>query len=111
MTEIDALKEQIELLKKLVSSQEQLIAEMRKNTTWPVVSIPSIWTTPCQHEYPNPWFGTVQPNCKKCGQQASGTITVYGGAQGGTIQSFVGDTTVDTGGSFGVTTGVRTYRS
>jgi hypothetical protein len=26
--------------------------------------------TGCFHDYPTPWFGTVPPACKKCGQQA-----------------------------------------
>lgn len=76
MNEIDALKEQIELLKKIIDTQAQLISEMRKTTPLPFVSIPSVWQAPCQHEYPFPWFGTVPPPCKKCGQVGQGyTIT------------------------------------
>lgn len=102
MNEIDALKEQIELLKKLVSTQDLLIAEMRKSI--PFISIPSIWTTPavCLHEYPNPWGSTVPPHCKKCGQQAqSGTI--YGGHGGASGTVILGQ-----GGTFGVATTATT---
>lgn len=77
MTEVETLKEQVELLKKMIDVQAQLIQEMRKTVPLPMVSIPSVWTpNPCQHEYPNPWFGTVPPPCKKCGLVApSYTVT------------------------------------
>jgi hypothetical protein len=68
MTELEALKEKIELLQKIIDTQAQLISEMRKTVPLPFVSIPSVWQVPCQHEYPFPWFGTVPPACKKCGQ-------------------------------------------
>ncbi len=40
--------------------------------TVPYISTPNIILTPvgCEHQYPNPWFGTVPPACIKCGQQA-----------------------------------------
>jgi len=79
MNELEALKEKIELLQKIIDTQAQLIQEMRKTNPLPVVSIPSVWTTPvqqCQHEYPSPWLGTVPPPCKKCGQVGLGyTVT------------------------------------
>jgi hypothetical protein len=70
MTELEALKEKVELLQKIIDTQAQLIQEMRKANPLPVISIPSIWSVPCQHEYPSPWFGTVPPACKKCGEMA-----------------------------------------
>lgn len=80
MTELEALKEKVELLQKIIDAQSQLIQEMRKNNPLPVVSIPSVWQVPCQHEYPFPWFGTVPPACKKCGQVGQGyTITSTSG--------------------------------
>jgi hypothetical protein len=32
----------------------------------PLVSV----TSECQHEYPNPWHGTIPPPCMKCGKIA-----------------------------------------
>lgn len=72
--ELQLIKEQNELLKQVIETQKELIQELRKNQ--PIISIPSVWTVPCQHEYPTPWYGTVPPHCKKCGQQApSYTVT------------------------------------
>lgn len=86
MTEIEALKEQIELLKKMIDVQAQLIQEMRKTTPLPSVSIPSVWIgNPCQHEYPFPWFGTVPPACKKCGQTGQ-TYTITSTTSSDTIK-------------------------
>lgn len=86
MTELEALKEKVELLQKIIDTQAQLIGEMRKSNPLPIVSIPSVWQSPplypgpCQHEYPFPWFGTVPPPCKKCGQTGLGyTITSTSG--------------------------------
>lgn len=31
-----------------------------------------------EHEYPNPWFATIPPHCKKCGQQAPSNNIIYG---------------------------------
>lgn len=86
MTELEALKEQVELLKKIVDIQSQLIQEMRKTDPLPVISIPSVWQAPCQHEYPSPWHGIIPPACKKCGQLGpSYTITCGHIATNGTI--------------------------
>ena len=38
----------------------------------------------CDHEYPNPWFGTVPPSCKKCGQTAIQLFPTYTTSTGGT---------------------------
>ncbi len=76
MTELEALKEQVELLKKIVDTQAQLIQEMRKTNPLPIVTIPSVWQVPCQHEYPFPWFGTTPPPCKKCGQISTPSWTI-----------------------------------
>lgn len=76
MTELEALKEKIELLQKIVDTQAQLIQEMRKSVPLPYVSIPSVWSVPCHHEYPFPWFGTVPPACKKCGQVSQPGYTI-----------------------------------
>jgi hypothetical protein len=82
-SETDILKEQVDILKKLVETQELLIQEMRKNT--PYVSIPSVWTVdPCQHEYPNPWMGTVPPSCRKCGKQAE--MTTFTSTSSGSLR-------------------------
>jgi hypothetical protein len=70
MTELEALKEKIELLQKIIDTQAQLIGEMRKTVPLPFVSVPSTWQAPCQHEFPFPWHGTVPPPCTKCGQMA-----------------------------------------
>jgi len=76
MTELEVLKEKIELLQKIIDTQAQLIGEMRKTVPLPFISIPSVWQVPCQHEYPFPWFGTVPPPCNKCGQtQTHYTVT------------------------------------
>jgi len=76
--ETKALEEQIELLKKLVDTQERLIVEMRKNQ--PIQHVISPFYGPitiCQHEYPFLWSGTGSPPCKKCGMlMNSGSITV-----------------------------------
>lgn len=62
------LKEQNDLLKRLVELQEK--TQNIPRSTWP--QQPSIYgpTVICQHEYPNPWGATVPPFCIKCGHQA-----------------------------------------
>ena len=76
MNELEILKEKIELLQKIIDTQTQLIGEIRKTVPLQVVSIPSVWQVPCQHEFPFPWYGVTPPPCKKCGQLGMGyTIT------------------------------------
>lgn len=39
--------------------------------TLPYISTPHVtipYPQPCIHDYPHPWFGTVPPSCRKCGQ-------------------------------------------
>lgn len=76
MDELQVLREQIELLKKIVDTQDKLIKELQIRTInpflphTPVISIPSMWPVEtCQHEYPFPWCGITPPPCKKCGLQ------------------------------------------
>lgn len=38
--------------------------------TLPFISYTPPGSAECQHEYPNPWYGIVPPNCMKCGKQA-----------------------------------------
>lgn len=45
-----------------------LILERIIELQQPTISQPYILTNICEHEYPNPWFGTIPPSCKKCGQ-------------------------------------------
>lgn len=40
------------------------------------VFIPSVFTPVCDHEYPNPWHGTIPPRCKKCGEPALAPYTI-----------------------------------
>lgn len=66
------LNKEVKFLRKLVQDQsEQIILLMKQLPNYTqTITIPSVFTSPCQHEYPNPWMATVPPNCKKCGQQA-----------------------------------------
>jgi hypothetical protein len=80
---------EIEFLVELLSKEEMSdglktkllarIGEVERNRNFlpapyvvPYVTTPHIILNPplipCQHEYPFPWFGTVPPSCKKCGQ-------------------------------------------
>lgn len=82
MTEIQFL---VDLLMRpdATSEMKELIASRIKElSAFPYVTVTPQITTPyipyiygpvdvCQHEYPQPWFGTVPPNCKKCGQNMS----------------------------------------
>ncbi len=81
MTKKD-LMEMVIRLQDRISKLEDRIRMLENNGQ--TVSIPSIWTTDgtdtCigggPHDYPTPWFGTIPPNCRKCGKQGqSFTIT------------------------------------
>lgn len=93
-TKEELLQEHIETLEKLLDLKTEIITELEKKIgrletfpnvfpggTYPspqlppligpgTINLPSVWTidpNTCQHEYPNPWFATVPPPCKKCG--------------------------------------------
>lgn len=62
------LQDQIEFLKARIHFLESL------HRASPNV-ISSQWSTDncidlSGHDYPNPWFATIPPHCKKCGKQA-----------------------------------------
>ena len=118
---VSILREQIQELRALIALKDQRIQELEKRPAFPwtpevnsPVTIPYIQPAPypwpninpmnpiiitCQHEYPNPWLGTVPPSCLKCGQQAqsAGPIFVTGTNIGGGVQGnlvateFLGD--------------------
>jgi hypothetical protein len=90
MTEIEFLVELLindELSETVKNKLLARISEVEKNRTFtpapyvvPYVTTPNIVLNPplipCQHEYPFPWFGTVPPACRKCGQSQSPYYTI-----------------------------------
>lgn len=65
-----------EVLERRIKDVEKRLDELEK-TKIPNISIPSVFSSPCQHEYPNPWYGTVPPNCIKCGQMKYPLTVTY----------------------------------
>jgi hypothetical protein len=77
----------IDLQKRLLAAEDRIrVLESQRQfvpaNPAPYISVPSVW--PIQdncddglgHDYPMPWFGTIPPNCKKCGKPGqSMTIT------------------------------------
>ena len=60
-------------LLKIIELQQQII-DMKQLSIHPPVMNPFIYQAPnlCSdngfHSYPNPWNGTIPPNCQKCGK-------------------------------------------
>ena len=87
------LKKRILELEKLISQKDEIISilqdEINKNNYIPYYPYP--WNPPyipyvssvdiCidgqMHDYPDVWFGTMAPSCKKCGKQAVQTTVTY----------------------------------
>lgn len=72
--EIELLEKKLKLLKEIkeYENKSNLIGD--KINPEPIDS-PFIFKNEyCNHEYPNPWMGTIAPFCKKCGQQADNFV-------------------------------------
>lgn len=72
----DILREQVYEMEKLLDIKNRRISELENNNSI-IGTTPYIYPTVdlCQHHYPNPWYGTVPPNCLRCGKQSSNWIT------------------------------------
>lgn len=61
MSQLVALRHEVESLKLSIMIMKQA----------PLLQDPNACIDQFGHDYPNPWFGTIPPMCRKCGKQAT----------------------------------------
>ena len=79
-----ALLQIIELQKEIIRLKEQLTIQSSQPLPNPFIyNPPDLCTDGGLHDYPNPWFATIPPCCKKCNKQLANNITVTCSAKPG----------------------------
>lgn len=70
------LKSEVDLLKIQLQGKQDRPNYMP--SVWPFAeTTPDLCSDGGQHDYPNPWFATIPPSCKKCGKQSLGYTVSY----------------------------------